>query len=140
MTDKKRDKNGKFAAKQKPPENPDCEPATKGYVKCLIRKTKDHNHPQDSKYFFTGVTAIIGWFCVFLSIFPPTPPSLLSAVAVQNQSAMIAFSAACTVFCIDMIRMDDETTGVNSDPIGRIYRLLKKYERPVCKDKEVCED
>ena len=63
-----RDGNGKFVSKKKKlnalydkagnvafftdeelagfskPNNPDCEPATRGYVKCLIRKTRGHTH------------------------------------------------------------------------------------------------
>jgi hypothetical protein len=41
MTQARR-KDGKFCGKAE--ENPDHEPATKGYVKCLLRKTRDHTH------------------------------------------------------------------------------------------------
>ena len=45
------------------PKNPDCEPATKGYVKELIRKTRNHTH---HIYRWNGTPTILamfaGWF------------------------------------------------------------------------------
>lgn len=42
--------------------NSDCEPASKGYVKCLLRKTRDHTHRGFPLYtiMFSGAIFAIG--------------------------------------------------------------------------------
>jgi len=85
--DQPRDGNGKFAKMIKvtdkygnaayftseeirgfklPEKNPDCEPATKGYVKSLIGKTREHTHRSEGCGIFTGVFAFFGWITTFI--------------------------------------------------------------------------
>ena len=42
------------------PKNPDCEPATKGYVKSLIGKTRDHDHTHISTW--DGTPTLLAMF------------------------------------------------------------------------------
>ena len=44
-----------------PPKNPDREPATKAYVKCLLRKVLPHSHKQDIKFSASGIGAFAMW-------------------------------------------------------------------------------
>ena len=47
--------------------NPDCEPATKGYVKCLLRKTRDHSHEQ--RVTESGCCTLVSAICwVYISL------------------------------------------------------------------------
>lgn len=45
-----------------PEKNPDCEPATKGYVKSLLRKTRDHTHRSETDGLPIMLSTIGGWF------------------------------------------------------------------------------
>jgi hypothetical protein len=84
------------------PKNPDCDPATKGYVKDLMRKTRDHTHMFDNFPFFSilgtvcGTAVTMGFLAgigttpgfVAWGWYPPVGPSL-------------AFTLACFVFFLD---------------------------------------
>jgi len=48
------------------PKNPDCEPATKGYVKSLIRKTRDHTHRGEWDGLLTTMALCGGWLITFI--------------------------------------------------------------------------
>ena len=47
--------------KKKEEKNPDCEPATKGYVKCLLRKTWNHTHEPYGDCRLLEASTIFGW-------------------------------------------------------------------------------
>ena len=89
-----RDSNGKFASKKPPvekPENPDCENATKSYVKCLLREQASHNH-----YFrndagrFTFIFICIGcmaWIALMFmgsQPFPAWSVGIVTTYAIMN--------------------------------------------------------
>jgi hypothetical protein len=61
-------KNNNIAFKEKDeiPKNPDCEPATKGYVKSLIRKTREHTHHSRCDGSITVITLCGGWLITFI--------------------------------------------------------------------------
>lgn len=44
-----------------PMKNPDCEPATKAYVKDLMRKTREHTHIMEGDGFPTIMSVAFGW-------------------------------------------------------------------------------
>ena len=95
--------------KATPTKNPDCEPATKGYVKTLIRKTRDHKHIFPNFPFFSlfgtigGTAATLGFAMgigttsgfVAWGWYPPVGPS-------------IAFTLACLLFFLDTSDMSVE--------------------------------
>jgi hypothetical protein len=53
-------KNNGIAVASKSEKNPDCEPATKGYVKSLIGKTRDHDHTHISTW--DGTPTLLAMF------------------------------------------------------------------------------
>ena len=68
-------------------KNPDCEPATKGYVKCIARQVSDHRHEQNFIPFFNCAIAIICWFVIVYAIvikvaMPETIYWAISAIAI----------------------------------------------------------
>ena len=48
-------------------KNPDCEPATKGYVKDLIRNTREHTHKSTISGFAMVVGLTLGWGATFIT-------------------------------------------------------------------------
>jgi len=119
----------------KPPKNPDCEPATKGYVKSLIRKTIDHTHIFVAEPFFTvfgtvgGLLATIVFamgfgttqYFIAWGWYPPVGPS-------------IAFTLTCFVVFLDSF---ESAVGRITDPIPT---ELQKYTPPACEKKDECEE
>lgn len=101
-----RTKDRKFGGKEE--ENPDTEPATKGYVKCLLRKTREHTHPQRIRY---GASAL--GLCLGCAI-------LVFAIIVKDTTtfdalgswipAITMFSIACGLICVDNNGSDEATT------------------------------
>ena len=61
MTEPKKRGRPRKVVKTEESINPDCEQATKGYVKALIRSTRDHTHEQMVDLGVCGSTAAIGW-------------------------------------------------------------------------------
>jgi len=127
------------------PKNPDCEPATKAYVKCLLRKVLPHSHKQDIKFSMSGIGAFAMWFVTaFTTIglgttggsplpfgwYPPTGYCLVAA-------------AVLSCVAIDLIASREERTwGYLGDPENaeKIKATLKwEWEPPVCKNKDDCE-
>ena len=142
-TKQQRDGNGRFTGSKKTrkPENPDCEPATKGYVKCLIRKTRDHTHGHDICWGATFL-GMVGGFAFFLFV-------LLSGNKEAADTMLfpdLFFTLACALATLDLhITNNTNTTyGIEeSEP-----EILKKYIPPeeidrVCKEfnkpKKECE-
>lgn len=116
-----------------PEKNPDCDPATKGYVKELIRKTRDHKHMNCIFPFFSLLGALCGALAtlvfamgmgtthgfVALDWYPPVGPSL-------------AFTLACLVFFLDTSNLSID--GIKEE---RYPRELMKYTPP---RKDECEE
>jgi len=126
------------------PTNPGCEPATKAYVKCLLRKVLPHSHKQDIKFSASGIGAFVMWFVAILTTlglgtsdgggflpfgwYPPT-------------GYCLAVAAALSCVAIDLGMSGEERTW------GYIYDLentekikaIQKWEPPVCKNKDDCE-
>ena len=133
MTEVKRDASGKFAKKKKKPENPDCQPATKGYVKCVVRKAAEHRH----KYGFDCAPIVImiailslAWaFCVSVH---------------ESNLAWITGIGALMMISVGVSFSDDTTETSNIDgSFGTPYPYpdyLKKYTPPVVCEKKECGD
>lgn len=106
-------------------KNPDCDPVTKGYVKCLMRKTYNHRHESYSRFPIVVAAAAVG----FLALFPGVPSEWVPSFVVG--------AIVCTVVAVDSLLCDRETTYPRD---GR-FELLQEYKEPeVCKKKDVCEE
>lgn len=126
----KRDANGKFAKKK--PKNPDCEPATKGYVKCVARNVIQHDGYQ---YYYnesghwqgvlSGACSIILIFAWALAMDAKTEPI---AAWVIGMSAILCAIMAIEAHCMPKIYAEE-----------REHKSLEKYEPP-CDPKRGCEE
>lgn len=126
--------------KKKVPEvkNPDCEPATKGYVKCLIRRTAQHTHEMRGDCLFTLAFAILTWittFTMYLCTFSINPDTV--RVANQWMIPIFLVSVLSTTVVIDAFRTSDLHTCSNYDNTN--YKIVGKYKPPEC-TKHDCED
>ncbi len=119
---------------RKQPENPDCEPATKGYVKCLMRKSLAHSHAQNVTFGVIASALVIGGLltlCLALG-----EGQTWKALSPQWFAPMLMFTMSCLVVMIDLMRSDAErvccnsTSGINE---------IQKYEPP-CEPKRGCEE
>jgi hypothetical protein len=98
-----RNEKGKFT------KNPDEEVATKGYVKCLIRKTRDHTHANSATGACTCAIMISGvilmavvclWSCIVEH----------SIISVEAWVTLFAATGICTAVTVDIMYMNSEST------------------------------
>jgi hypothetical protein len=116
------------------PKNPDREPATKGYVKCVARKLNTHKHETDRNQMITiqmGGFAIlfllsIGGAGLANSVFGASSNEFLFFVATVFSSFVLI------LFCGTQITNPD-TSDVNFD--ADIARAIQKYTPPTCEKK-----
>jgi hypothetical protein len=97
-----RNEKGKFT------KNPDEEVATKGYVKCLIRKTRDHTHRNNVTIGYTGWLTACGFLIIALSTIMSCGtgrPTLSGEVWVT----LLASTLICTAVTLDRINTNTET-------------------------------
>ena len=133
------EKRGRGRPRKNPQEesgqkNPDCEPATKGYVKCLCRKISEHRHPQNAFPFLAiGATAISSIVIILELITPAT-----------NSFSECEWYSMCTILIVGIIMAIDTIGFISLERTGKPTEynanIIKRYEPPVCKDKSECED
>ena len=132
MVEQKRDASGKFAKKK--PENPDCEPATKGYVKCVARKTMKHTHMVDIDNLLTA--NFVSNSCVCLISFA----LIIHILDVDLVSVLLCliggFVSLMIVISIMWINAEAETSDVNFEV--DLHRAIKKHTPPECEKKKEC--
>ena len=122
--------------KKKEEKNPDCEPATKGYVKCLLRKTWYHKHRLTGSGWLLLISVMFGWIFTigFGSVLvSPSDFNLQVTTAQQWFPSTLLFSLATTVFLIEAVLLEVE---------GRKEEMpteIQKYSHPVCEKKDECE-
>lgn len=134
-------KDGQPAQASKP-KNPDCEPATKGYVKCMIRTTRDHTHGQDIKSGSVIFGVIFGTAIFLIAIFSGDK-ELYATFTIPSA----LFTLGLSLVWWDLARTSDDYTTERiseSEP-----ECLKKYIAPeeiqrICevfnKPKKECEE
>lgn len=118
-------------------ENPDCELATKGYVKCLMRKMTDlkHSHavcnPDQTENigWVMAATAAVTPFCWMFSVRAGAPNMETMFATIFWISALICL--ACSLE--HDVRIQKEMTS------DHIPDYLKKHEEPPCEPKRGCE-
>ena len=151
--DQPRDGNGKFAKMIKvadkygntayftpeemkgfklPEKNPDCDPATKGYVKSLIGKTREHTHRFDNFSFFSSLGTLCGAAATLaFAMGMGTTPVFVAFAWYPPVGPSLAFTLACLVFFLDT-----SDIGIGGIKEERFPRELMKYTPP---HKDECE-
>lgn len=121
----KRDPTGKFSKKN---DNPDCDPATKGYVKCLLRKTWYHNHEQHVDGAPSGIAVMFGvmgtllaFLCTFYSPAIPAFESIGKAWLIPLFLFTIAMGV---IFC----ELDAIASSYTETSDGQLV-VIKKFEK-----------
>ena len=113
-------------------KNPDCEPATKEYVKCLMRKTREHTHTIYWNGVPTGLGALCGWFLLMFC--------LMDKITSDGHLFANQYAGLILVFTIIMSCVFYEFTTLRSEGIENFLPSdLKKYTPPACEKKEECE-
>jgi hypothetical protein len=119
------------------PKNPDCEVATKGYVKCIARKTTKHAHAQTCRSTFT-----------LLSVLFLTCSWVVCAFIIHDSTiAWISGVGALMMVAVALDHDADyagktETSDIDGNPITPhgYPEYLQKYTPPTCEKKKECDD
>ena len=151
--EKKRDAKGKFAPKAKKPENPDCEPATKGYVKCIARGltiNSYHSHRlegelRESLTLISGL-AVFGsglvWALIGSLLADPNTVSQMNNIwfaKLALEMAQSLFGGSLVVFIASFTTPNVEDTHDAYATKGPL-KAIQKYEPPTCdKKRDECE-
>lgn len=115
-----------MVTKKKPVKvaNPDCDVATKGYVKRIARSVYRHEHTVNSRLPpISACLATVGWMSVIVAF--------AARFSVEITLPIILFAGACTAFVIDHGSEDPSTYDKITTPND-----LKAWEEP--KEKEDC--
>ena len=116
------------------PKNPDCEPATRGYVKELMRKYSVHKHEQNGDCSIIFVATLASWLITSIlfcdKMFNTHPHEALDIWLVS----MFLTSVVLTILIYEInYIVTNLTTNVKNEPIAE----LQKYTPP---RKDECEE
>ena len=115
-------------------ETPDCEPATKGFVKCIARKTSTHTHPIDCEELHAVIVLTNSSVILCLGV-------ILAYASGATGAAIVIGGVTCLcimfVYVINDRRRYEQTGGV--EVCGSTYEAIQKYEPPKCEEKKECE-
>jgi hypothetical protein len=130
-------KETKIEFKKKEEKNPDCEPATRKYVKCLLRKYTQHKHEPCGFWLASIIGAVIGWLFTFAVYTVSAYPKDLYSTSVANTwlIPLFLFSVACTIFTYEIHYI--ATTNTTSDTTT--HPELDEYTPPTCEKKDECD-
>lgn len=126
MTESKRDSNGRFKSKTrkpKEPTNPDCEPETKGFVKCIVRKIlyRDVKGYSGSAFIWLLLTVL---FTIPLVTCGGNDPH--------------AWIFGCMIMISLSLAAHDQLLSIHKgETVEEEY--LQKYQPPTCEKKNECE-
>ncbi len=123
----------KIEFKNKEEKNPDCETATKGYVKCLMRKTRQHTHDSTWDGKITLLLMMAGWLTTtILGVCCFSLNKNSQNFGNQYFVSMLLFSIVMT--CIYHEFMNVNIKGINESTPSE----LEKYTAPTCEKKDEC--
>jgi hypothetical protein len=119
-------------------ENPDCEVASKGYVKCLMRKMTDIKHTHGTTDGDT--TEAIGIATMVLSFVSVIGWLVASKAEYSNLVTMFS-----TIFWMSLVLFAacacNSPVSINKEMMSdHIPDYLKKHEEPPCGPKRGCEE
>jgi TM2 domain-containing membrane protein YozV len=117
-----------------PQKNPDCEPATKGYVKCLMRKTREHTHNCQWDGSPTFLLMFAGWFgSVILGASCISIDKGMQNIGNQYFVPVVLFTILITCLFYEFMKL--EIVEINRS----LPSDLKRYTPPTCEKKDECE-
>jgi len=123
---------------RKQPENPDCEPATKGYVKCLMRKMTNIEHTHETTN--GDATEVIG-IATMVLIFVSIIGWLLASKSEYAGMATMFASIFWMSFAIFSACAFNASVSIDKAELSDyIPDYLKKYEEPPCEPKRGCDE
>jgi hypothetical protein len=117
------------------PKNPDLEPATKGYVKCVARKTTDHEHSvtYPTVGLFIGSAGLMcAWF--WMATLHESTLCWITGIG----ALMMFWIGVCFDFSDGTMTETSNLDGGAHTPY-RYPDYLQKYIPPPCEKKEDCE-
>ncbi|MFA5247917.1 MAG: hypothetical protein WCX79_00590 [Candidatus Paceibacterota bacterium] len=115
-------------------KNPDCEPATKGFVKCLMRKTRNHTHI--IRWEGTPISLSLLGGCIASIILGAGCLSVNeTARNIGNQYFVPVFLFTIVVTCIFCEFMNFEVEEIKEC----VPPELQKYTPPTCEKKDECD-
>ena len=140
-TKQQRDSNGRFTGSKKKPENPDCEPATKGYVKCIARKFHKEQVVGNLKHQQEGhLIDCAGWLIlsIFFGIMSFLTSSIYMIIGLFISLGFIADHFLDYQGAHDTIRCSRENTEFIQKyiPPEEIQRICEVFNKP----KKECEE
>jgi hypothetical protein len=138
MTEEKKRGRGR-PKKEEKVENPDCEPATKGFVKCLMRKYDNgHTHKQRGGGLAMIALALLFGVVWLACVTMPNP----SMGANQPLYAWM-FGSLAAVSVVAAYEIASIGEGRTTEPNNTMWcthpEYIRKYEPPTCEPKKECE-
>lgn len=135
----------KVVAVPKEEINPDCQPATRGYVKCIARKIfKESKHVHKSPQPLVGFVMLFSFINVFITAASwassPTHEGsiwvIIAAIFWVSLEALIAVVGSCLV----SPEIDESLTGTLSWDNPNLDPAFEKHTPPppICEKKEEC--
>lgn len=119
------------------PINPDYEPATKGFVKCIARKLNAHKHTMD----FNSILS----YHVYSNLFLFVISACVAKMAVDTHDvllivvSLLCAGAAIVILCAAANEYVEQSTSDTKNYSGEINKAIQKYEPPTCEPKKECE-
>jgi hypothetical protein len=124
--------------------NPDCEPATKGFVKCIARTllaNTSHKHYGNfyslrESFVMVGLAGVFG-FGLFTLFIDPSTLAMMKHV----EFARCVVSVSSTVLISSLILLAASLLCINSASVGdaNYIGVIQKYKPPTCEKKKDCE-
>jgi hypothetical protein len=120
-------------------ENPDCEPATKGFVKCLMRKYDNgHTHEQRSGGWPMLCLSVLFLAVLFVCGVTPNPSMGANQPLYTWVFGLLAVVSGVAAYEVAAIG-EDRTTVPNNKMWSDHPDYIRKYEPPKCEPKKGCE-
>ena len=109
------------------PANPDCEPASKGYVKCIARALTKHVIDDSDAY----VISAVAWLTLTLGFWGSTGFNFYQSIPITIIGAVMF-----------MLFVHDTLLWylIGHHATIKAYPFMEKYEPPACKEKQECEE
>lgn len=132
-----RDSAGRFSTK-KEEANPDCRPATVGYVKRIARKVYNHNHMNRASCMFSTIVAVIMWAVWIVSFFGfGTAQTYMPFAWYPVTTTYLCCAIVVSAVVLDVLNTSDKSNCYPDHP--GVEHAIAKYTPPVCEDKDECD-
>lgn len=136
-------KDGQPVKSSSKPKNPDCEPASKAFVKCIARKMHSHTHEQSVDGSLLLLTTIGLWVIFLVDSYSHTTDTQF----LSEQAGLVVFgmTIVCSVLMIELYIIGTRRTTIPKEdssyldkyiPPEEIKRICDVFDEP----KKECEE